>query len=212
MMEPMPEPVAAAVPGRVHEPVDVPRPKHPAHKVAPIVAQQVPAEEAMIQQVFVQEAPQREPHIQEIQAREVPPREVASRHAPVREGSRANPYFFREVEDDEELLLTREMNDSALNAHKLVPTAPRATALAPSQEREEPYLEAPRMSAPNPTHAPLAPNNAHATEESQRQVVDPMPWPSINDRRLTAPISAKEHGTGTPARRSWWRRSIGHNS
>jgi hypothetical protein len=88
----------------------------------------------------------------------------------------------------------------------------RATALASTAGREEPYLEAPRISDPNPEHVPLAPNQVHAMEESERQVVDPMPWPSISDRRLAAPISTKEHGTGTPPRRSWWRRSIGHNS
>jgi general secretion pathway protein A len=225
-IEPMPEPVAAPIAGRVHEPihgqpvhgqpvhgpVGVTRPRHPAGKVAPIVAHQTPVDEAMIQQVFVKETPLRETHIQETQAREVPLREIPARQAPLREGARGNPYFFREVEDDEELLLTREMNDSPLNAHKLVPAAQRAAAFAPSQEREEPYLEAPRMSAPTLAHAPLAPNQERAMEESQRQVVDPKPWPSVNDRRLTAPISTKEHGTGTPPRRSWWRRSIGHNS
>src|SRR5690349_3132603 len=61
--EPMPEPVPTPSPvrvtGRVHEPahrpVGVSRSKHPAGKVAPIAAHQMPIDEAMIQQVFVKE-------------------------------------------------------------------------------------------------------------------------------------------------------------
>jgi hypothetical protein len=152
------------------------------------------------------ETPVRETHI-----RETPVREKSSR-----EGGRGNPYFFRDVDDDEEeLLLTTEMNDSSLNAHNLAVPAQRAGSFVSSQEREEPYLEPPRMAAPpsgNSDNVEPAPNQTHVAEESQRSIVDPMPWPSVNDRRLGAPIPAKEHGTGTLPRRSWWRRSIGHNS
>jgi type II secretory pathway predicted ATPase ExeA len=191
-------------------------------KLAPIVARQMPPKEAIIEQVLVNATPVRETHIQQEAPRQAlfleaaPARDMAPlKQVPSREAGRANPYFFREVEDDEELLLTAEMNDSSLNAHNLMTAAQRATPFAPaapSQAREEPYLEAPHMSAPNSVHEMHAPNPTHATEESLRQVVDPLPWPSINDRRLTAPISPKEHGTGTPPRRSWWRRSIGRNS
>jgi type II secretory pathway predicted ATPase ExeA len=176
-------------------------------KVAPIIARQTPPREAIIQQVLLSETPVRETHIQEAPARATPLKQVSGREA-----GRANPYFFREVEDDEELLLTTEMNDSSLNAHNPMTAGQRAPSFASSQEREEPYLEAPRMPAPTSAHAMPAPNQADATEESPKPFVDPMPWPSINDRRLTAPISTKEHGTATPPRRSWWRRSIGHNS
>jgi general secretion pathway protein A len=200
-------------------------------KVAPIVAHQTPPKDAIIEQALVNATPVRETHIQqearareafapeapsrEARMQEAAPREMPLKAVPSRDAGRANPYFFREVEDDEELLLTTEMNDSSLNTHNLMTAAPRATSFAPSapsQEREEPYLEAPRMSAPNSVHEMHAPNQTHAAEESERQVVDPLPWPSISDRRLTAPISPKEHGTGTPPRRSWWRRSIGRNS
>jgi type II secretory pathway predicted ATPase ExeA len=188
-------------------------------RIAPIVARETPAKEAVIEQVFVNATPVRETHIQQqAPAREMlvlegaPSRETTLKPVRGREAARANPYFFREVEDDEELLLTAEMNDSSLNAHNLLTAVQRTTAVAPSQEREEPYLEAPPMSDPNSVHAAQAPNQTDATEESDRQIVDPMPWPSINERRLSAPISPKEHGTGTPPRRSWWRRSIGHNS
>ncbi|WP_395020410.1 ExeA family protein [Dongia sp.] len=187
-------------------------------KVAPIVAHQIPLDDAVIQQVLVKETPLRGTHIQERPARETPfvgeasMREVPAREAPLRAAPRANPYFFREVEDDEELLLTREMNDSSRNAHDHVVPAPRATSHVSSPDREEPYLEAPRSISPTPLRAELAPNQSQRMEEGSNSVVDPMPWPSINERRLGAPIPAKEHGTGTLPRRSWWRRSIGHNS
>jgi type II secretory pathway predicted ATPase ExeA len=132
--------------------------------------------------------------------------------APVAEMPRANPYFFRDQEDDEELLLTIEMNDFSPNAHRLVPAAPRAMSTASSLESHEPYLGPTRNSDTGSANPERAPNHARAAEESPKPIVDPMPWPSINERRLVAPIPAKEHGTGTPPRRSWWRRSIGHNS
>jgi type II secretory pathway predicted ATPase ExeA len=124
---------------------------------------------------------------------------------------RANPYFFREQEEEEEeeeLLLTVEVNDSSANTHKLIAGAPSATAHASTLERNEPHLGPTRSSE----DAVAAPNQAHAAEGSAKPVVEPAPWPSISDRRLGAPIPQKEHGTGTPPRRSWWRRSIGHNS
>jgi type II secretory pathway predicted ATPase ExeA len=215
--EPMRAEAVRAEPFRA-EPVRV-EPTRRSARVAPVLARQMPPPEAVVEQVLVDATPLRETQVQqdaparEVFLREGPAREVPLKATAAREAGRANPYFFREVEDDEELLLTAEMNDSSLNAHNLMTAAPRSTPLAPSapsQEREEPYLEVPRM-APNSvqTHAP---NQTHAMEENQRQVVDPLPWPSINDRRLTAPISTKEHGTGTPPRRSWWRRSIGRNS
>ncbi|GAB2174730.1 ExeA family protein [Dongia sp. agr-C8] len=190
-------------------------------QLAPIAAHQLPVEEAAIQQVLLRETPRRETHIQkrpsreastpDASMREAPPMQ-APRQAPLGTASRSNPYFFREVDDDEELLLTREMNDSSHNAHNHVVPAPRATSLISPPERGEPYLEAPRNTSATPLRAELAPNQSHAPEESGKPVVDPMPWPSINERRLGAPIPAKEHGTGTLPRRSWWRRSIGHNS
>jgi hypothetical protein len=145
------------------------------------------------------------------------PRETAPAvrevEAPLAKSSRANPYFFRDQEeDDEELLLTIEMNDSAPNAHRLVPAAQRATSTASSHGGNEPYLGPTRNSDTGSMDAEFAPNQMRAVEESPKPVVDPMPWPSISERRLGAPIPAKEHGTGTPPRRSWWRRSIGHNS
>jgi general secretion pathway protein A len=198
-------------------PVDGARPKRAAIQAAPIIAHQLPVEEAAIQQVLLKETPKPETHIQEPQvpqaaAREVPRRDVSAKPAPLREASRGNPYFFRDVEDDEELLLTAEMSDSSPNAHSQVPLAQGRKLSASSQDREEPYLEAPRMSAPDSSTHALAPNQSQAMEESLKSIVDPMPWPSINERRLSAPISPKEHGTGTPRRRSWWRRSIGQNS
>jgi type II secretory pathway predicted ATPase ExeA len=184
----------------VHEPVNVASKR--LNNTAPLVARPAPSTEADIQQVLLKETPHRETHIPETPSREMPAK------SPAREGGRGNPYFFRDVDDeeDEELLLTTEMNDSSLNAHDVShAAAARANNFVASQEREEPYLEMPRVSS-------SAPNHERSTEESPRPIVDPMPWPSVNDRRLSAPIPAKEHGTGTPPRRSWWRRSIGHNS
>jgi type II secretory pathway predicted ATPase ExeA len=132
--------------------------------------------------------------------------------APVAEMPRANPYYFRDQEDDEELLLTIEMNESSPNAHRLTSRSHRAASNVSAHEGNEPYLGPPRNSDTDFAQAARAPNHARATEESPRAIVDPMPWPSINDRRLGAPIPTKEHGTGTLPRRSWWRRSIGHNS
>jgi hypothetical protein len=129
---------------------------------------------------------------------------------------RANPYFFRDQEDDEELLLTVEMNDSSANAHRPVPTVQHAAVTVSSQGSNSPYLGPTRNSDTNPATAQHAPNPEHAAEASPETIVEsmvePRPWPSINERRLGAPIPAREHGTGTPPRRSWWRRSIGHNS
>jgi hypothetical protein len=184
----------------VHEPVNVASKR--LNNTAPLVARPAPSTEADIQQVLLKETPHRETHIPETPSREMPAK------SPAREGGRGNPYFFRDVDDeeDEELLLTTEMNDSSLNAHDVShAAAPRANNFVASQQREEPYLEIPRVSS-------SAPNHERSTEESPTPIVDPMPWPSVNDRRLSAPIPAKEHGTGTPPRRSWWRRSIGHNS
>jgi hypothetical protein len=126
---------------------------------------------------------------------------------------RANPYFFREQEEEEEeLLLTVEVNDSSANTHKLIAGVPSATAHASTLERNEPHLGPTRISESAAEDAVVAPNQAHAAEGSAKPIVEPAPWPSISDRRLGAPIPQKEHGTGTPPRRSWWRRSIGHNS
>jgi hypothetical protein len=122
---------------------------------------------------------------------------------------RANPYFFREQEEgeeEEELLLTVEVNDSSANTHKLIAGVPSTL------ERNEPHLGPTRISESAAEDAVVAPNQAHAAEGSAKPIVEPAPWPSISDRRLGAPIPQKEHGTGTPPRRSWWRRSIGHNS
>jgi len=183
----------------VHEPVSAASKR--LNNKAPLVARQTQSTEEDIQQVLLKETPQRETHIQETRSHEM------LLNGPAREGGRGNPYFFRDVDDEEEeeLLLTTEMNDSSLNAHDASPAASRANNFVASQEREEPYLEVPRVSS-------SAPNQERSTEESPRHIVDPMPWPSVNDRRLSAPIPAKEHGTGTQPRRSWWRRSIGHNS
>jgi len=131
---------------------------------------------------------------------------------PVAEPARANPYFFRDQEDDEELLLTIEMKDSSLNAHRLVPATEGVRPMVSSQESNERYLDPTRSSDMSSVVAERAPNQAHVREEIAESIVDPMPWPSINNLRAGAPIPAKEHGTGTPPRRSWWRRSIGHKS
>lgn len=144
------------------------------------------------------------------------PAPVAAREpapvAAIAEPARANPYFFRDQEDDEELLLTVEMNDSSANAHRLGPPPQRATLAVPPHGNNEPYLGATRNFDAGPAFGEPAPNRARGTEETPDPVVEPTPWPSINERRLGAPIPAKEHGTGTPPRRSWWRRSIGRNS
>jgi type II secretory pathway predicted ATPase ExeA len=134
---------------------------------------------------------------------------IPLRAEPVADSSRRNPYFFRDQEDDEELLLTVEMNDSSLNAHRRMPSA-NPTAL--SRMDGEPYLGATRESENSAAHAGSSPNQELVAEESTDPVVDPGPWPSISDRRTSAPIPAKEHGTATPPKRSWWRRSIGRNS
>jgi type II secretory pathway predicted ATPase ExeA len=188
------------VPEPMREPINLASAKR-VNNAAQLVARQMPTKEANIHEVAANETSPRETHIQEAPSREAPLKQV-----PVREGARGNPYFFREVDDDEEeeLLLTTEMSDSSLRAHNLDHPPSRARSVVASQEREEPYLEAPRAAS--------APNQEQAAEESPNHVVDDMPWPSINDRRLSAPIPAKEHGTGTPPRRYWWRRSIGHNS
>jgi general secretion pathway protein A len=198
----------ARVEPAIVEPVRVAPRRRETAKAVPIVAHQSTAQEAAIQQILVKETPARETHIQEALEPEAPrmPPPAAARDA------RGNPYFFREMDDDEELLLTAEMNDSSRNAHGTVSTASRTASFADPQDRDEPYLETPRASGAAPKPAVPAPNQLRAADESQDRVVDPMPWPSINDRRLGAPIPAKEHGTGTPPRRSWWRRSIGHNS
>jgi hypothetical protein len=144
---------------------------------------------------------------------------TATRDVPVKEAGRANPYFFREAgdevvpaEDDEELLLTIEVNDSLANAHHVVPAAQGATVHAAPNGGKEPYLGPAPISHSDSESVDHAPNQTHVVEESSNAIVDPMPWPSISERRVVAPIPAKEHGTGTPPRRSWWRRSIGHNS
>jgi hypothetical protein len=143
--------------------------------------------------------------------REGPPLTAREVEAPVAETARGNPYFFRDQEDDdeEELLLTIEMNDSSENAHRLVPAA--ASSVMP-HGNAEPYLGPTRNSAMESATDGPAPNPAQTAEESENPVVESMPWPSVNDRRMGAPIPAKEHGTATPPRRSWWRRSIGRNS
>ncbi len=200
------------------DPVNTAQARRVAGKGASVVAHQIPRTEAATQQVLVKETPVREaqsspePLPRDRSMLTVSMREAPLREAPLRTASRANPYFFREVEDDEELLLTREMNDSLHNAHNHVAPALRATASASAQDREEPYLEVQRGMSSAPLRAEPAPNQSHAMEESEKSVVDPMPWPSINERRVGAPIPGKEHGTGTLPRRSWWRRSIGRNS
>jgi general secretion pathway protein A len=192
----------------------VPREVVPTIREAPLAPREaVPT----IREVEAPPAPREAvPTIREV---EVPlaPREavptIREVEAPLAKSSRANPYFFRDQEEeDEELLLTIEMNDSSLNAHRLVPAAQRATSTVSSHGSNEPYLGPTRNSDTASADAVYAPNQARAAEEIPDPVVDPMPWPSINERRLGAPIPAKEHGTGTPPRRSWWRRSIGHNS
>jgi general secretion pathway protein A len=132
--------------------------------------------------------------------------------APTAEPARPNPYFFRDQEDEEELLLTVEMKDSSLNAHRPVVDAQGVRPTASSHGSNEPYLGPTRNSDLASAVAEHAPNQAHAPEEKANSIVDPMPWPSINDQRAGAPIPAKEHGTGTPPRRSWWRRNIGLKS
>jgi type II secretory pathway predicted ATPase ExeA len=145
-------------------------------------------------------------------AREPNPAAARGGATPVTETPRANPYYFRDQEDDEELLLTIEMNDSSPNAHRPAPESQRAVSNASSHGSNEPYLGPKRNSDTGFGRAERAPNHLHAADENPRAIVDPMPWPSVNERRLSAPIPAKEHGTGTLPRRSWWRRSIGHNS
>ena len=210
-------------PKRVVEPVNRVPAKQPLLKAAPMAARETPVREAPVNQVPINQAPVKHAsvkpkNVQDVPFKETPVRETHIRETPVREkssreGGRGNPYFFRDVDDDEEeLLLTTEMNDSSLNAHKLVAPAQRASSLVSSQERDEPYLEPARVSAPASANVEPAPNQARAADESLDPVVEPMPWPSVNERRLSAPIPAKEHGTGTLPRRSWWRRSIGHNS
>jgi len=205
-----PPPEAAEPPA----PAPIPEPAKPAPagrlrgKSAPIVARQAAPQEVGIQQVLLNETPLRETHIQQAPSREVPSRQASMRRARAPEVARANPYFFREAEDDEELLLVTEMNDSPRNAHNHVAVAQGATPFTPPHERGEPFLEAPRPAAIDAAHSP---NQNHAAEEHARTLVEPMPWPSVNDRRLVAPIPAKEQGTETPRRRSWWRRSIGRN-
>ncbi|MDQ7250210.1 AAA family ATPase [Dongia sedimenti] len=183
----------------------------------------VPSPETIEAAITAPDAPQREIEPIRTQAMQIPvtAREAAPagtrEPAPItaREGAaplppaRANPYFFRDQMDDEELLLTVEMNDSSANAHRLVPAAQRATLAVSALGDNEPHLGATWNADAGPERAP---NRSRAAEESVEHTVESTPWPSINDRRLDAPIPAKEHGTGTPPRRSWWRRSIGRNS
>lgn len=145
-----------------------------------------------------------------ISQQDVSMREAAAGDAPGRPAARTNPYFFREVEDDEELLLTREMSDSLRNAHNHGGPASRGKSSA----AEERTADQPAMSeAVTPTLRPdLAPNQGPMVEEGGKSIVEPMPWPSISERRQGGPISAKENGTGALPRRSWWRRSIGRTS
>jgi type II secretory pathway predicted ATPase ExeA len=175
--------------------------------IKPVSVQDVPFQEVPVRETTVRETPVRETPVRETHIRETP-----ARDKPSREISRGNPYFFRDADDDEELLLTTEMNDSSLNAHNMVAPAQRATALVSSQERDEPYLEPARLSAPTSANVEPAPNQALVKDENPNSVVDPMPWPSVNERRVGTPIPAKEHGTGPLPRRSWWRRSIGRTS
>jgi general secretion pathway protein A len=123
----------------------------------------------------------------------------------------ANPYFLSDQDNEEELLLTVEVKDSSRNAHHIMAAAPRGRAMTTSHGDNEPFLGPTRnFRADSPAEA--APNQVLPSEEKAKPVVDPVPWPSVNDRLLGDSIPAKEHGTGTPPRRSWWRRSIGRNS
>jgi general secretion pathway protein A len=185
------EPLAAAPPSKAEPLAAV-----PPSKAEPLAA--VPPSETVAARPGAKDIPQwmvEQPKLAPTVARE----------ATRREPERANPYFFREAEEDEEILLTAEMNDSSPNTHHLMPSAPRAKVRATKHANNEPYLGSPR--SPDP-----APNQAGRAEETPKAIVDPVPWPSINDRGADAPIPQKEHGTGTLPRRSWWRRSIGRNS
>jgi hypothetical protein len=192
-----------------------PAPVKPAPRAAPAVAREVEAAPPTLTRVAPTAAPTA---TDEAEAAPVPikpaPMPVPAREVEAVPVLHANPYFFREreEEEEEELLLTVEVNDSSANTHKLMTGAPSATAHASTLERKEPHLSPTRISNSGSEDAALAPNQAHAAEGSAESVVEPAPWPSISDRRLGAPIPQKEHGTGTPPRRSWWRRSIGHRS
>jgi len=171
--------------------------------------EQIPPRETLEINAKAREVPQRV--VEPVKA-PLAAREVVIKETEIKETRSANPYFFREVTDDEELLLTTEMNDSLANAHNGVLGTQRSMPLASAHAPTEPYLGSYRVSDAAPELAAPAPNQTYAAEETRDVIVDPMPWPSINERRLGAPIPAKEHGTGTPPRRSWWRRSIGRGS
>jgi type II secretory pathway predicted ATPase ExeA len=207
------EPAAAAVP----EPADAGPKQRPAGKMAATGADPVAIEEprgaqAQQREIPARLAPSPKPSARAFSQQDVSMREAAAGDAPSRAIPRTNPYFFREVEDDEELLLTREMSDSSRNAHKHGGTAPRSTSLAAAQEHLVDQPAAMSDASTPALRADLAPNQAPMVEEAGKSIVEPMPWPSINERRPGSPIPAKENGTGALPRRSWWRRSIGRSS
>jgi type II secretory pathway predicted ATPase ExeA len=194
-----------------------PRSKRRPPASTPATAQPMPVEEpggASAQaKDTVRQAPSEKPSPRAASKRDVSMREVAMGDGSGRPAApRANPYFFRDVEDDEELLLTREMSDSSHNTHNPVAHAARVTSLAAAQERATDQPPEPQDAGPPAVDAGLAPNQVSTVEEGNQTIVDQMPWPSINERRLAVPIPAKENGTGAPPRRSWWRRSIGRRS
>jgi len=140
---------------------------------------------------------------------EIAPFPERETEAPTSEAAPANPYFFRDREDEEEeLLLAVEADDSSGNAQRLGLGSQREPSVASSPERHEPYLGLTRYSDIGYVDGEHAPNHAHGADESLKPVVDQIPRPAVNERRLSTPIPVKEHGTGTAPRRSWWRRNI----
>jgi type II secretory pathway predicted ATPase ExeA len=127
-------------------------------------------------------------------------RPTAKREAPAVETRGSNPYFFRDSREDDELLLTAEMNDSPVTAYSEVRPARRTGS-----------SDSTRGDAEHPI-ASLRPSRSKETDESPKSDLDPIPLPSGNDLRQAMLFSPKDHGTGTPPRRSWWRRSGGHKS